>query len=182
MAKLQLSSSARKTKGLPVVDIPIPVLVPVEQTTPAPSKLKSPARPQEISNKKRKLSVFRDRLAGNKQEIAAQVSAMTGDEAQQRLLEVKEIIKGINRDLFLYKTGVLDIPKMIESGFTPKEWSNKAELARRYKLLERRLILIKLKPPKQEALDTKFNEIVRELESVVDVENSVIDNNPGNNL
>ena len=80
-----------------------------------------------------------------------------------------------------YKKGVTDIPKMIESGLHPKEWAHRAGLAKGYFLLERRLILNKLKTPKQETLDAEFNEIVRELESVVDVENSVIANNSGDN-
>jgi hypothetical protein len=42
-------------------------------------------------------------------------------------------------------------------------------------------LLNKLKPPKQNTLDAEFNEIVRELESVVDVKNSVIANNSGDN-
>jgi uncharacterized membrane protein YheB (UPF0754 family) len=165
MAKLQLPSSARKARGLPVVE-----------TT---------ATPTEISKKKRRkieqLLTTQERRERNRQAISDRVDAMPIESAQQRLLEVKEIIEEITRDLLSYKKGVTDIPKMIESGLHPKEWAHRAGLARGYLLLERRLILNKLKPPKQEALDAEFNEIVRELESGVDVENNVIDNNPGNN-
>lgn len=165
MAKLQLPSSARKARGLPEAEIP--------------------ATPTEISKKKRRkieqLLANQERRSMNKRGISDRVDAMPIENAQQRLLEVKEIIEGITRDLLSYKKGVTDIPKMIESGLHPKEWAHRAGLARGYLLLERRLILNKLKPPKQEALDAEFNEIVRELESGVDVENNVINNNPGNN-
>jgi hypothetical protein len=40
---------------------------------------------------------------------------------------------------------------------------------------------MKVHHPKQDTLDVEFNEIVRELESRVDVDNSVIANNSGNN-
>jgi hypothetical protein len=165
MAKLQLPSSARKVRGLPVVE--------------------TPATPTEISKKKRRkieqLLANKERRERNRQAISDRVDAMPIENAQQRLLEVKEIIEGITRDLLSYKKDVTDIPKMIESGLHPKEWAHRARLARGYFLLERRLILNKLKTPKQETLDAEFNEIVRELESKVDVENSLIDNNPGNN-
>ena len=165
MAKLQLPSSARKARGLPVVE--------------------TPTTPTEISKKKQRkfeqLLANQERRAMNRRAISDRVDAMPIESAQQRLLEVKGIIEGITRDLLSYKKGVTDIPKMIESGLHPKEWAHRAVLARGYLLLERRLILNKLKPPKQEALDAEFNEIVRELESGVDAENNVIDNNPGNN-
>ena len=165
MAKLQLPSSARKARGLPVVE--------------------TPTTPTEISKKKQRkfeqLLANQERRAMNRRAISDRVDAMPTENAQQRLLEVKEIIEVITRDLLSYKKGVTDIPKMIESGLHPKEWAHRAGLARGYLLLERRLILNKLKPPKQEALDAEFNEIVRELENRVDVENNVIDNNPGNN-
>jgi hypothetical protein len=157
MAKLQLSSSARK----------------VPEPAPEISKGKQRKFEQLLANQERR--------ARNRQAISDRVDAMPIESAQQRLLEVKKIIEEINRDLLSYKKGVKDIPKMIESGLHPKEWAHRAGLARGYLLLERRLILNKLKTPKQETLDAEFNEIVRELESVVDVENSVIDNNSENN-
>ena len=157
MAKLQLSSSARKARGLPLVE--------------------TLATPTEISKGKQRkfeqLLANQERRARNKQAISDRVDAMPIESAQQRLLEVKEIIEGITRDLLSYKKGVTDIPKMIESGLHPKEWAHRAGLARGYLLLERRLILNKLKPPKQETLDAEFNEIVRELERGVDVEDNV---------
>ena len=165
MAKLQLPSSAQKAQGLPVVE--------------------TPATPTEISKKKRRkieqLLANQERRSMNRRAISDRVDAMPIESAQQRLLELKEVIAVITRDLLSYKKGVTDIPKMIESGLHPKEWAHRAGLARGYLLLERRLILIKLKPLKQEALDAEFNEIVREIESKVDVDNSVIDNNPENN-
>jgi hypothetical protein len=171
MAKLQLSNTARKARGLPVVE------------TPEPPELPEPA-PEISKGKQRKLEQLlagKERRAKNRQDIAARVDSMSIDDAKIRLPEVMEVIAGINCDLLSYKKGATDIPKMIESGLPPKEWAHRAELAKGYFMLERRLILHKLKTPKQETLDTEFNEIVRELEIGVDVENSVIDNNAGNN-
>lgn len=151
MAKLQLPSSARKARGLPVVE-------------------ETPATPTEISKKKlrkiEQLLANQERRAINRRGISDRVDAMPIESAQQRLLELKEVIAVITRDLLSYKKGVTDIPKMIESGLHPKEWAHRAGLARGYLLLERRLILNKLKPLKQEALN---------------VEDSVIDNNLGDN-
>ncbi|MGZ8945366.1 MAG: hypothetical protein ACXW1W_08050 [Methylococcaceae bacterium] len=128
MAKLQLSNAARKARGLPAVEPPV--------------------TPTEISKGKQrkinKLLAMGERHAMTAQAISDRVEAMPIESAQQRLLEMKEIIKGITRDLLLYKKGVTDIPKMIESGLPPKEWAHMAELAKWYFLIERRLILIKL--------------------------------------
>ncbi|HEY4964226.1 MAG TPA: hypothetical protein VIH90_06020 [Candidatus Saccharimonadales bacterium] len=149
------------------------------------SERKAPEPAPEISKKKRRkieqLLATQELRAMNRRAILDRVDAMPIESAQQRLLEVKKIIEGITRDLLSYKKGATDIPKMIESGLHPKEWAHRAGLARGYLLLERKLIRNKLKPPKQEALDAGFNEIVRKLESVVDVENNAIDNNSGNN-
>src|SRR5664280_1916821 len=134
MAKLQLPSSARKARGLPVVE--------------------TPTTPTEISKKKQRkfeqLLANQERRAMNRRAISDRVDAMPTENAQQRLLEVKGIIEGITRDLLSYKKGVTDIPKMIESGLHQKEWAHRAGLARGYLLLERRLILNKLKPPNTE--------------------------------
>jgi hypothetical protein len=140
MTKLQLSNSARKARGLPVVEIPEP---PKEQTPePAPEISKSNQRKLE------QLLAAQEQRARNRKAITERVDAMSLDEAKIRLPEVMDVIEGINRDLLDYKKGVPDIAKMIESGLPPMEWAHRAGLARGYFLLERRLILIKLEPLK----------------------------------
>jgi len=126
MAKLVIPNAA-----LPTVE---PVAEPTENFTLSKKK----ARQYE------NYAAFKAHVADVKNGIKLRVAAITANEAKQRLKVLKTELNDIQRDLKLFSEGKTNIPKMIESGLKPKAWQSRAESARRYRLFERRLLLIKL--------------------------------------
>jgi hypothetical protein len=126
MSKLQL---AQKVCGLPTVET-------VVHPTAEVSKTKA--------RKLAKSAAYAKHVKKIKHGIALKVEAMATEEVRLRLQEVISIVKGINADLLLYAKGIINIPKMIESGLPPKAWEERARQALKYELLERKLLLIKL--------------------------------------
>ena len=140
MSKLILPNRVRAARGMPLIE---PIVEPVEIKAAPPPKKVVPSKKKLSPKKLERLQLFKAHVAAVKVGIADRVAGMTVDETKLRLAELKIELVNIKRDLLAFERGETQITKLIESGLAPKVWRSRAQLARRYMVFEKRLLLKK---------------------------------------